>query len=64
MTETTTLTLRMRENTMDEIEFDVTWDLRSNQHKILIDTGEYTVYLTRNLLQEMLEALGDAEESA
>ncbi len=50
--------------TMEEIEYDVTWDLRNNQHFILIDTGDTTIRLTAHQLREMLESLSDAEDSA
>lgn len=46
-----------------EIEFDITWNGREGSHMVMVDTGEETIYLDRQQLMDMLEALREADES-
>lgn len=48
---------------MNDYEFDVSWDYKSNRHTLFLDLGEQSVTLTREALEEMLNALDEADLS-
>jgi hypothetical protein len=46
------------------IDWEIDYSILHRKYAVFVDLGETTLTLTRSQLQEMLEALIDADESA
>jgi hypothetical protein len=48
---------------MNDYEFDISFDYKSKRHTLFLDLGEQSITLTREELEEMLNALDEADLS-